>query len=688
MNKRAREILVWIMDKKEYKESCTLSELMQKFSVSERTIRYDLEDVSQFLMSNKQRPITIGNGGVIQVGAEHVQLRALLADNDFYSFKLSREERIHMIQYLLIDSHEAITLQQIADILFVSRSTVIHDVDEAKIMLAHTDFNLDIVSLRKGLLVQGKESDKRILLMTLLRQSYLQNYRTQEGHSRLFSVQDETMLGRIIEDAEISSKRFLTDGSFADLKQYLMIMIERMQKHLHVEIDYVNQHISMQKMAKDLLEHAKDYFGIDNRLQEEYLLGDILYNLDYLKRDDSDERIMQIQVLSKQFIDTIARSFHMNLQNDFQFYQNLTNHLQSTFKDIQMSSSQDYELLREVMQKHSEVVQVVRENIQPLEEFVQRTITEEEIAYITIHVCAAMERNHNQGQQYTVLIVCNSGVGTSQLLLTRLKKYFQFYVSDVLPVHALAHYDVTGVDLIISTVPIQESRCESIILHPYLSDEDCILLGEKLSALQVHTQSFGSNPAYRRMQTLIANSIQSAPLDKDEIYKAIIRDLQDFYMPSAPSDEATLRELLAGHIQIDVACDDWEDAVRKSAEPLLKEGYLTQGYITQMVRNIKQMGPYIVLAPGFALPHESPDMGGKRLGMNLIRLKKPVNFHSEKFDPVRFVCCLSTIDKESHLKAMFHLMNLLSKPDFCENIHKASRAQDIYQIIYEYESIL
>ncbi|MCB7430489.1 PTS sugar transporter subunit IIA, partial [Erysipelatoclostridium ramosum] len=77
-----------------------------------------------------------------------------------------------------------------------------------------------------------------------------------------------------------------------------------------------------------------------------------------------------------------------------------------------------------------EVVAAIEKNLQPLEAFVQRAITSEEIAYITIHVCAAMERNRYQGSQFTILLVCNSGVGTSQLLLSRLKKYFQFYVAD------------------------------------------------------------------------------------------------------------------------------------------------------------------------------------------------------------------------------------------------------------------
>lgn len=686
MNKRTREILVWLMKKNKYHETCTIDDLMQNFSVSQRTIRYDLEEVAAFLEENNVAPLTIMNGGTIQVSLDQGKLREILKDSDFYAFKLSSEERVEMISYLLLSTHETLTLQQLADILYVSRSTIIHDVEKVRGVVR--SMHLLVVSLRKGLIVEGKESNKRIALLQLLRKEYIHNYRLHESGVQMFSVQDEAMLTKIIEDVERMSKRFITDGSFNDLKEYVMLMIDHIQTGCYLEIDYIAQHIGMQKMASNLVHHIENYFGVKCSLQEEYLLGDILYNLDYLKRNDIDDRIMQIQVVSKQFIDAIAKDLQVNLQDDFQFYQNLTNHLQSTFKDMPMMTLQDNELLREVVKKNPDIVHAVQRHIAPLEEFVQRRITKDEIAYITIHVCAAMERHHYQGAQFMVLIVCNSGVGTSQLLLSRLKKYFSLFVVDVLPVHMLPNYDVACVDLIIATVPIQETRCASIILHPYLNDEDCIMLGKKLAHMNMHKKTVDSSPQFRRIQTTIANAMQHAPLDKDEIYKSIMQALRSMYLPEASVSQATLSTLLKGHIQTDVACTSWEDAVRKSAQPLLEEGCICDRYITQMIRNIQQMGPYIVLAPGFALPHASPEMGGCQLGMNLIRLKQPVFFHTTQFDPVCFVCCLSTIDKESHLKAMFHLMNLLAKPDFCKNIDAAKNPEELYQIVSEYESLM
>lgn len=679
-------MMLWMIERQAFNETCSIQDLMKRFKVSERTVRYDLDIITDFLIENNITALQIKEHGIITICVNKEQINAILGLDDFYSFKLSKEERMDLIAYIIVHTSDHVTLQQLADIMFVSRSTMIHDVDDVRKQICIHD--LEIISLRKGLRIQGKESNRRILLMNLLRQVYIQKYRENENNGHIFLAQDIDMLKQIIRDSELREGRFLTDGSFEDLKQYIMLMLERCHRQHYVEIDYVCQHTTTLTMASHLMQKLQDCFGLEHRLQEEYLLGDILYNLHYLTRNDVDENTMQIQVISKQFIDAITDDLNIDLRNDFQFYQNLSNHLQSTFKDINMGYAHDLELLQEVMKKNADTVQVIEKHITPLERYVNRSITKDEIAYITIHVCAAIERNRYQGQQFSILLVCSSGVGTSQLLLSRLKKYFQFDVVDVLPVHALASYDVNGIDLIISTVPIKETRCESIILHPYLSDEDCILLGEKLETMNSNVQRINSNRNFQHLQTMIANAIAESPLDKDEIYQHIIRDLQSYFFPIAPGDKATLRELLSGHITVDVECEDWREAVEKSALPLLHEGYITEGYITQMIRNIEQMGPYIVLAQGFALPHESPDMGGKKLGMNLIRLKEPVSFHSAYYDPVEFVCCLSTIDKDAHLKAMFHLMNLLSKHDFCENIRKAKSAEEIYQVIYEYEAIL
>ena len=98
MNKRAREIIFWIMEKRDYQETCTINDLMDKFKVSERTIRYDLEGITDFLLENKQKPIQLCEHGVIELQKDTDAIRMLLGQNDFYSFKLSKEDAIKTLK--------------------------------------------------------------------------------------------------------------------------------------------------------------------------------------------------------------------------------------------------------------------------------------------------------------------------------------------------------------------------------------------------------------------------------------------------------------------------------------------------------------------------------------------------------------------------------------------------------------
>ena len=89
--------------------------------------------------------------------------------------------------------------------------------------------------------------------------------------------------------------------------------------------------------------------------------------------------------------------------------------------------------------------------------------------------------------------------------------------------------------------------------------------------------------------------------------------------------------------------------------------------------------------PGFALPHEALNAGAVKVGMSLIRLAHPVPFGKEEMDPVEWVCCLSAINKETHLKAMFQLVNLFYDPKFRKEIQESKTPEEVFKVINQYE---
>ena len=145
--------------------------------------------------------------------------------------------------------------------------------------------------------------------------------------------------------------------------------------------------------------------------------------------------------------------------------------------------------------------------------------------------------------------------------------------------------------------------------------------------------------------------------------------------------------LTSTHIELDVECSDWRDAIRKSAQYLLDNDYIEESYIDKMIENVVENGPYVVISEGFALPHEGLNSGTKKIGMNLIRLKNPIDFgdgeDAEK--GIKFVCCLSAIDHKSHLKAFFNLVNMLGQERFKTAIENANSEYELAEIIRKYE---
>lgn len=106
-----------------------------------------------------------------------------------------------------------------------------------------------------------------------------------------------------------------------------------------------------------------------------------------------------------------------------------------------------------------------------------------------------------------------------------------------------------------------------------------------------------------------------------------------------------------------------------------------------MIDNVKENGAYIVISPEFALPHEGFDRGCNEVGMNLIRLKEPVMIEDidGEITEVRFFCCMSTEDHKKHMKAFFHLVNMLINRGFKEELVAAKTSEEAADIIRKYE---
>lgn len=143
-----------------------------------------------------------------------------------------------------------------------------------------------------------------------------------------------------------------------------------------------------------------------------------------------------------------------------------------------------------------------------------------------------------------------------------------------------------------------------------------------------------------------------------------------------------LEELInAQSIALDVQASDWKEAIRRSGELLVADGAAGNSYTEAMIRVVEEHGPYIVIAPGFALAHARPDASVRRTALSFIRLAQPVAFGAKNNDPVGLVMALASQDSSRHQQALASLAKILSNPTRRQALDQATSPQEVLQVL-------
>lgn len=134
-------------------------------------------------------------------------------------------------------------------------------------------------------------------------------------------------------------------------------------------------------------------------------------------------------------------------------------------------------------------------------------------------------------------------------------------------------------------------------------------------------------------------------------------------------------------IRVGVRAADWRSAIVAAGELLVEAGAAEERYVEAMVRVACELGPYIVVAPGVAMPHARPEDGAKRTAISLVCLADPVEFGNEENDPVETVIGLVAVDHDTHIEIMQELATLLDMPHFVASIQKAATPEGAHATV-------
>ena len=78
-----------------------------------------------------------------------------------------------------------------------------------------------------------------------------------------------------------------------------------------------------------------------------------------------------------------------------------------------------------------------------------------------------------------------------------------------------------------------------------------------------------------------------------------------------------LSELLKeDYIQLDISVENFDEAIKASAQPLLTADVIENEYISSILSIYHEIGPYIVITKQIALPH-APIEGAKEISIRI-----------------------------------------------------------------------
>ena len=72
--------------------------------------------------------------------------------------------------------------------------------------------------------------------------------------------------------------------------------------------------------------------------------------------------------------------------------------------------------------------------------------------------------------------------------------------------------------------------------------------------------------------------------------------------------------------------DNWEEAIRIAAQPLVCDGAITEVYIDAMIQSVKEYELVFVIAPNIAMPHAQGGKGVNENSFAFMKLNQPAHF--------------------------------------------------------------
>lgn len=658
------------------------SEVMRKLSLSERQLHYDLDKVNTILSNLDLPEIKVENNLILvpEVLSGN-KISGILSEVDSKMFVLSEQERVFAIYLYTFIRKEIVSNYHYQLLLGVSKNTALADVKRVKELCKK--WNLEWVYSRvDGYHAIGSEIDKRRLAAfcsdTLISQPL--------GKEILILI----LKSWGYENVVVETKRLVDDI----LAKTNLELVKSRNNEMIIRLSFIRVRtpkgeIEFKEFERNIIER-QSVFQIGKELASELFPNGSIEESHYmtlqllvsLQKTDTEEN-PSLYELADRIITEFEKVTLLPIENKSFLKESLYNHLVPAFFRISFEIPLVNPLKERIKEEYKDLFDFVRQALAPLTMWTGKTISEEEIGYFTLHFGGHLtEDKHRRSEKLRALIVCSNGISSSLMLKAQLSQMFpNIDFSSTHSIKELTEASPRDYDMIFSTVEATSPGKPYYVVKPLLSQVEKNYLIQQVAAdfPRMHVE----NISVDKIMEVVAK--YATIHNEDKLFSELV-NLLYFKNTDKGRFSPMLSELLTEDmIQFTDTDLDWKDAISNASIPLLDTGKIEQSYIDAMIRNVEEVGTYIHIGKGIAIPHARPEAGVNQIGMSFLRTKKPVLLLDKEEHAIDIFICIAAIDNEAHLKALSHLTKILADDSKLNVLKQAETAAEVISIIKEGE---
>jgi mtlR transcriptional regulator len=476
--------------------------------VSARTITREMHGLEMALMPYGITLLRRTGAGFMLTGdkADLTRLRTQISKVDVRG-ELTPDQRRSILVTRLLMADEPLKLFALARILDVTDSTVSHDLDRLQPFLAEQGITL-VRRPGLGVYVEGAERDIRSALVRIIHdcmdEKELLALVADDGVEGAASAADRALLGlvdgaqiRTIDDivAEETHGRDIPDTARVGLVVHLALAVRRMQQHDAIVMDAGTlgelRRTEEFAVARMIAVQLGKVFSLSVPEAEigyitMHLLGARGTALPAGAGRVDNFRLVQI---AQSIMRLASEKSGAPLLRSRTLLSGLVNHLAPALHRLKLHMDIRNPLLAQMEAEHPELMELARYSTRMMEEEVGTPLPADEIAYIAIHIGAALTEAGGDRPVVRVLVACPTGLGTSRLLASRIRRaYERIRVVGELSSLALTAQEIMrrGADFVVSTVPLPQLPVPVVIASVFLTASDRAQIDAVLAVCAPH----------------------------------------------------------------------------------------------------------------------------------------------------------------------------------------------------------